>query len=177
MLTKEDKIKLIELELKALKKVIELAPEVEKVLRKFDGKQANKRLDTALKKIDSNLRFEIHSNSFDVTLYIQDRSLQTEDKGRTYIDYKKTVLGGCVESAYGDGICQNGTLIADIAIKELYRMIDYHKQTVKNTEVNINEIEEFENQKQEIKTKIENHNDSIPYLLDKYFGLRINIHR
>ena len=60
---------LINLELNAMQKVIDLCPKVIEIIKKFEGKQANKRLDTALKQIDKNL-FVIEIFYFNIFLLL-----------------------------------------------------------------------------------------------------------
>ena len=53
--TNEDARKLVELEIQNRKEALKLYPEIIKVVEQFDGKVLNKRLETALKKVNERL--------------------------------------------------------------------------------------------------------------------------
>ena len=54
--------KLVELELKNRKEMLGMYDDIINVMSKFDGKQFTKRVDTALKKINPNIRAKLEYN-------------------------------------------------------------------------------------------------------------------
>lgn len=68
--------KLVELEISNRKLALSLFDDIIKTLERFDGKQANKRIDTALKKINENLSFSREYNSFIINLITQTKIIK-----------------------------------------------------------------------------------------------------
>ena len=74
--------KLVELQIKNREYAFSLYDEIIEVLAKFDGKQVTKRIETALRKIDDNIRVENEYNSFIIKVGFwgtEKRSIKTEN--------------------------------------------------------------------------------------------------
>ncbi len=135
---------LIELEVKAKEKAANLIPEIIKMLPKFHGKVANKRLNTALKAIDQNLSFKMEYNSFKISMHIQDRDVVNSEGVWEYINnFEVTIVHDSIISGNGDGICQNGTIDSNRLIEILTsseKSLRDHIQEITNQLANIDAI-------------------------------------
>lgn len=116
---------LIRLELEAKEKSLTLVDGIIDVARKFDGKAPSKRFDTALKKVYEKLAFETSYNSFKIYMFIAKRSTLSHQGDVTiYLkDSSLSIIHACLDSGYGDGVCQNGTIngLLLVQLLEKYR--------------------------------------------------------
>ena len=69
-------------QIKLYKDALALCPKVMEVVRKFDGKVANKRLETALEAIDKglNCRKSTYTDIWEISFYTSDRSLTVKSE-------------------------------------------------------------------------------------------------
>jgi len=158
---KLNKINSIEKELLRKEEVFKLCPAIIEVIKKFDGKQSNKRLDTALKNIDKNLRFKTQYNSWIIE----------------HVSYDINIVHASISSSYGDGVEQNGVIIADVAIADLNKNMNYRKeQAIKTREQNkIDIIDGLIEESEELKKKIKEFNEKINYAINDKFDIRIDL--
>lgn len=168
----ESKRKLVELEIKANNKALGLIEEVKEVILKFDGKVPNKRVDTALKKIDDCLSFKAEFNSFIIDMFIRDRSF---DNGNNWVYIKNTVINIChcaCQSMYGDScLNEDGTINSEAVIigleKRKESLKSYNEEMIKS----LNEIEDKIKEYEELKKTIRAFNDSVNYTVANYFEI------
>ena len=173
----QDAQNLIKLELDARRKAISFTPAIVEVLNKFNGKQLNKRLDTALKQIDKSLYFRSEHNSFVIDWYVDDRSVKAREGEHTnYIDYHSITLCHCsIQASDGTGAAQDGTLNAEVAIEWLNKFVSSMQKTITETEEQFKNVEQYKQRRRELKQAIEDFNNNIPHMLDRYFDLRIDM--
>lgn len=184
--TNADAINLVKLEIEARKKVIGIITEAIKVIKKFDGKMFNKRLETALKEIDNGITIKkdwfISSGWINIEWYISNRSVQSTQKDNlgyattNYIKYNTLSLcrvdydynnteNSAIE-ATGTG---NGKIKADIFIQALIKAQSEYAKRIKELENSLVKVNEFENRMNKIKKEFELLNEEIPYIMKQYF--------
>lgn len=172
---KIEKLTLIQLELNARNYAISLIPAIIECIKKFDGKKSSKRLDTALKQIDKNLAFRTEYNSFRIMLYIENRSIRVDDGSYSYIEERAIdIMFDSIKSGYGDGIEQNGVIIAETAITKLKEQQEYLQKSIAETEKALRELDALTEEAKELNKQIENFNRKVPYLIESYFKITIN---
>jgi len=164
-------MKLALLEIKANKEALTFFAPVSEVLRKFNGKVANKRLDTVLKKIDIGLCFRIRYSAFCIDWHI---------KNRHFVEPGKEAYSYIHESSISllhsmDLVVQDGRINADSAIEQLNKQKDYISQRIEKAEKQLAVIDEKLKQRNELKKQVEDFNKDISYLVDGYFNIRINL--
>lgn len=172
MKNQDIKLELLKLEVTHLNHAIKLCDEIIKVIPKFDGKQSNKRFDTALKGIDSNLHFVTRYNSFVIQLYKDNRSIQ-DDKGISHYlnDSYVNIIHWSIESSSGDGICQNGTINGKLLIGIIEEQRKYFQQRMDGLNDNINKIDEIIDCYKEMIKERETFKNNVSYLVRDYFDL------
>ena len=171
---------LAKLHIEAKKTALSLVPAVAEVLQKFDGKQANKRLDTALKKIDNGLVFKMANNSFIVEWRIDKRDARKSDSPGIAIyidDYAVTLLQASAQSygSRGDGILDGGTINAALAIEWLEKYAAIIKESIETAEEQLGKVAEILAERESLKNKVEQHNKGISPILNRYFNLKIEM--
>lgn len=172
METKEIKLRLLDLEIKARNKAINLCDDIIKVVSKFNKKEPTKRLDTALKKIDKNLNFRLRHNSFIIDLNIENRSITIEEYNTHYIrGYNISIIHSSIRSGYGDGICQNGTINGELLMDEIDNSKQQMIQEVNKLKHGIENINNIITEKAMIDSQIANFKNVTPYLIREYFDL------
>jgi hypothetical protein len=169
---KVDAIKMVEKEIEVKERIIKMIPEITEVLKKFEGKQVTKRLETALKKIDENLRVTKEFNTFEISLYNEDRCIKTTN-GCSYINSYSYVLSGCIKNYYGDGIEQNGVFIYENAIKLITIQTQNKIDVIEKMKNNLKNIDSLQKEKEELQNKIKIYNDNVDYSIKKYFDLEL----
>jgi len=180
--------KLVNLQIKAYRDGLSLMDSVEKVIRKFDGKQITKRFDTALKEIDERLSYTMQFNSFDITMYIEDRSISESKQdisGYKYgvahylKDSKVIICGGCIE--YGGSpeksFIIDGKFNAKAAIERLENQKEYLTSYTKEAEEQLESVVTLQKEKENIENSVRKFNDKVNYMIAQYFDLRLNLQR
>ena len=166
--------KLLELEIKNLHYAIETANKIMPVVEKFDGKQPNKRLDTALKQIDKSLSFETRYNSFIISLYLTDRHVPNGDSSVSYIaEHSKSLVHDSMQSVYGKGgVCQEGVIRSDILKEDLLAFIDHSKELIEKFKIEADTLNDLINEHEAIKSTISRFENKISYLTRNYLSLK-----
>lgn len=170
MNTKEENIRLIRLELAAMEKAVSLVDSVIAIAPKFDGKVASKRLDAALRAVDRDLCFSTSFNSFKISLFISDRSTQDRHGNHSlYIQNSEiSLVHACIESGYGDGICQTGTINAALLIAELTRFKTETEASIKKTTAELGNIDALLTAYADAQAAVRKLEDSTTYLTRRY---------
>ena len=173
-LSDDERVKLINLELSITEQAINIAPAVTEIVKKYDGKHLNKRLETALKKIDKRLYVHNEWNSFDIKFVEHDkRSIQTSNHTE-YVEHNDVYIAStCKQSAYSDSsLTDDDRIIADTVISSIDRNVKQKQDHIKEVREQINFIEDYRQDKKTILEAIENHN-KINYTVRRYFDLTI----
>jgi len=171
--TTQERIDLINLELAAREKALGLLDMIIAAVQTRDGKAPDKRLDTALKAIDENLRFSMHYNSFVIELIIRDRSIVTTSGHSEYIkDSTVCIVHASVKSGYnGGGACQNGTINAAVLIDAIEKFREATKISIEKTRGELANIEEVLAAFSAARLALSQLENSTSYLTREYFGL------
>lgn len=148
----EDAKKLTLLEVEAKQKAIKLYDDIILTLSKFDEKIPSKRIDTALKKIDSNLSFKENGNSLIIELYIEKRSFKSDNANSwIYLDFTSENIVYCSRFSKYGGVLNGGENNIDYPLE---------KQNTINFELLKKQLEKTKEQKEKhieiLKTQLEN---------------------
>lgn len=176
-LSAEHREDLVKLHLKAYQKAIDLTPAVIEVLKRFDGKQINKRIDTALKEVNGSLSFTAQYNSVMVEWWIDNRYIRNADGcSVTYIeDSKVTIAHGCAN--YGGNLEQScivdGKLNASALIDSAIAYSTEHGKEIDATLKQLKQVDKLQARQAKIKADIENHNNELQWMVRRYFELDI----
>lgn len=169
---------LIELELKNMRYMLSLYDKVIEALSKFDGKQVNKRIDTALKKIDKNLSFTMEYNSFIIKFLYEDRGVTKKmDDGyeRAYYlkDDYEIMAHCCVHSSYGDGVVNdNGKLIFNILKEQLLKSKEYIEQSIFEIENQLSKVDDIISEYKELINKCNKFNNKVNWCIAEYYDIK-----
>lgn len=155
---------------------MEIIDKIIPVIEKFDGKQANKRLETALQQIDRNLYFRksIYSNMWEMRLYITDRSItDTESKYRNTYYIKDSDIWLTQEFSVDRFVDENGKWKSQTIIQRLKETQDVLKDKDNTIQEQLDDIDSLIDRCAEIKREIEEFNRMIDYSVREYFNLKI----
>lgn len=163
---------LLQLEINSTRTALNLCDGIIEVVRKFDGKQPSKRLDTALKGIDENLRFKMEYNSFSIYLYLSVRCVRTEI-GVRYLNHDyQDIIRSSMESSRGDGVCQNGTIRAELIISDIERARQQMKERIAQLTAEMGDIGGILNRFEELRLAQASFEASVSYSVREYFNLK-----
>jgi len=156
----------------------DLADNVAKVIKQFDGKVFNKRLGTALQQIDKRLQVEAPYNSFNIKYCAYDyeeRSIRTGNKDTAYIDNDTVYIVGMCKVSQDDhrALTDDNRIIADNIIKNIENLKKHNKETYNEVENQLAQVQFFKARKARITAEIEEHNNEVNYSIATYFDLRI----
>ena len=170
----ETAIKLIELEINELEKAVAIIDEIKKIVPKFEGKTPSKRIDTALKAINSILRFETRYNSFIIELYKENRHVQDAPNGVTYTsNHNINIIHASLKSSYNDGICQNGVIDGKIFNDHLETSQNHHKAFIVKLLAELGNLDNIIVNHARIKKEKEMFLSGVSYLTREYFNLKL----
>lgn len=136
-------VKELEVVKSSTKKTLDLIPQVDAILKPFDGKVFNKKLSTAMQTIDPRVRawrgdyttslvISIDGQRFH-NYILRSKCLVTTNKGRTYhLDYAK---------AHKDLICQKDFLEKEL--EKIYFSINNYVEVIREIEEHKNRIREL----------------------------------
>jgi len=171
MQSHETRVKLIQLEIEAKQKAVSLVDPIIGIMGKFDGKQANKRLDTALKGINEDLRFNMEYNSFKISMYIANRMINSQD----HADYIKSdyvyLVHGSITSAYGNAIMPQGVIDSNEVNRQLYKFRTETIAWIEKLENQVKNIETILIEYKAVKDAMERFNNRIDYTIREYWQL------
>lgn len=171
--------KLVLLEIKNKKEMLNLYDDVIEALAKFDGKQITKRLETALRKdVSANLRVCREYNSFIIKWYISDRSIQGE-KWTHYLNdtYYNLVWGACHNGYEPDlDILNYGeikeTLNYNNLKKELLKQKEYLENSIAKIETALLDVDILIKEAKELETKCNEFNAKKNTTVSSYYDIK-----
>jgi hypothetical protein len=175
---KELSIKMLEREIDIKKAALLLFDDVKKIVGLFNGKIANARLDTALKKLNENLNFKMEYNGFRITYDEYDykmRYVSIGDKG-AYIKNCSVNIAWCtISSAYGDSALDDDRkIIAYGIMKAIDAQAVSLKREIAIMEAQLLKIDEIISRYRAIAASIRAFNDEIDHDIREYFDLKID---
>ena len=173
--------KLIALEISNRRKAIELYPAIIETVKKFDGKVLNKRLETALKKINNNLRLEKSEYRFDICYYVENNhiSVPYQDYFDTkYVKCRKIGMCGYIPRNRASAVnvqCpvlnDNGRIIAENIITVLNAGKEKLESEIIEMEEHSKKAEEYSAELDELAERMRSLRKKIPYLVSEYYKL------
>jgi len=181
-LTMDDRAALVRLHLQALQDAIDLAPAVIEVINRFNGKQANKRIDTALKAVNKNLRFSAVYSWAEIEMWIENRSMrggQPDEYGYQSTAYLSTstvqIAHACSytgEKAHLSPII-DGRLNAPVMVESIRFYTEQHRAAIENTLKQLQEVEALKAERERCIKATQAFNAGLQDIIDDYFELRI----
>lgn len=172
-------------QIKLYKDALALCPKVMEVVRKFDGKVANKRLETALEVIDKglNCRKSTYTDIWEISFYTSDRCLTVKSeswdgKHTNYNSYYIKESETCLASdmfklTYGIFTDKNGRWIADNICKQIEHTMKVLEADIARYEEELRQVDNLEAERKRIKAEVEAFNKKVSWIGNEYFGLRI----
>lgn len=171
--TKINTLKLIRLEMENRQEAIELCPDIIAIIPKFNGKMMNKRFDTALKTINKGLSFDTHFNSFIIKYYPKTRHIADGEHALYVKESNVSIVHASIQSAYGDGILQRGTLEGETLKKRIESFKTESEEYLKKLGVNITNINAMFEEYELINNRKDDFNKKWEYSFREYFKLKV----
>ena len=168
--------KLVELQIKNKEYTLTLYNSIIETLAKFDGKQVTKRIETALRKIDDNIRVENEYNSLIIKMGFYDinkRSVKTES-GIAYLkESEETICHCCRFSSYGDGVLnEDNSLNYENIKKQLIKHKEYMEESAKEIKSQLENVESIISEYEELEKKCKDFNHNTNWCISEYFGIK-----
>ena len=182
--------KLIALEIANRRKAIELYPAIIETVKKFDGKVLNKRLETALKKVNTNLRLAESEYRFDIRYWVENDSVSVPHRdycGTEYVKYREIGMCGYIPRFEGKyaysvdaqhpALNDDGRIIAEHIIVALNAGKENLESEIIQMEEHSRKADEYAAELEERAACIKNLQEKIPYLVAEYYGLGYSIRK
>ena len=171
----EDARNLVELEIRNRKEALKLYPEIIKVVEQFDGKVLNKRLETALKKVDERLSCNRGYSDFYIC-YAGERVYVRQEGGVHYLSnyyinlnpYLKTYCIKRIEESF----LENERIRASVLIDSLLKGKAYLEKTIAELEQGIDRADEWKTRIDQLKEEIKSVRQEIPHIIADYYGIK-----
>ena len=181
-LNTNDRAALVRLHLQAYQEAIDIAPAVIEVIKRFDGKQVNKRIDTALKAVNANLKFSSEYSWVEIKMYIENRTIRGEKpdnygySSTAYVSsYTVQVAHACNyigEKAHLSPII-DGRLNAAVVVENIKAYVEQHKALIETVTEQLQHVEEMRVERERIIKEQQTFNSALNWMIDDYFELRI----
>lgn len=171
-----DSAALVRLEINTDLKVLSIAGEVSLVVRSFDGKILNKRLDTALKKIDRNLYVDsMYSSSLGINYYTGGFSIPSVNNPSTslYLNSRYKTLCFCAKrSENGKGcVSSEGRLISKPVIESISEYSEHLRRSITELESKKDLIEVYRSCIKTVEQDLKALQEEIPFAIKRYYDL------
>lgn len=160
----EDASRLVNAEVAARNKVLSLYGEIIRTVQSFDGKVLNKRLETALKKIDNHLNLDFCSYNFYISYNTREFSIISTSGNYLYLENIRMCF--CSNATN-----EEGRICADEIVKALYRYMDIIENTVDAIQEKRGLVSEYKNRMLDISNSLNELRDEIPSIIRHYYGL------
>ena len=171
-------------QIKLSRDALEMVPAVLETIKRFDGKVANKRLETALEAVNSGFtcRRNQYGNEWEIKWYTQDRSITVksinwrgmETCNAYYIRQSEAYFArDLFDNTYGSFTDDEGRWMVENICKQIEAEAESWKQDIEKWEEELENIDDLRDRKRKLEAEIEAHNKGISWLADEYFSLRI----
>lgn len=168
--------KLVEKEIEQKKLFIDKCPEMVEVVRKFDGKVLNKRLETELRKVyHVRMEYDKTFNWWELIGYVDDRMVQSDEADKwgyrscAYIKDDRFYIATCCR----DLTDENGRLIADKLIEKIGAECDRQIAYVNSLRDQLSRIEEIKAECARIRRERSEFINNTHAMIREYFGLEV----
>ena len=170
-------IRLTEKQIEVYETLLSCVPAIEEVVRKFDGKVANKRIETALQEIHHGIFFRRNQNSenWELTItewenrYVQGEPDKSGYRGMHYVSQNTLYLA---EEYSGHFMADGGRLIADKLIEQIERKRESYARDVETMKDQLYRVDSLIARRDEIYKMRHEFNNSINCFLEEYFNLK-----
>lgn len=172
-------------QIKLYKDALALCPKVMEVIKRFDGKVANKRLETALMEIDKGLRCRksSYTDVWEIVFYTPDRMVSVKQKSwdgsrennvAYYIkESEEYIARDIFRHTYGAFVDDNGRWNADNIIRQIETHMRTLETNISKYEAELRSVDKLEAERKRIKAEIDAFNNEVSWLGSEYFGLKI----
>lgn len=182
----EAKKSLVELEVANRKYVLTLYDRIIEVVKKFDGKVLNKRLENALKEIDDNLSANVeYGNSLYIKLYCRNDMVRGSSScyyitnREIYLNSYAVTLDNKRDSnsiiVYDEKF--NMRLNADTLIEKLVNRRKDIEKEIAEIEEKHSKVEEYEHTLETLREQITKTCNEIPAVIKDYYSLQYDVRR
>lgn len=182
----EDAKNLVSLEIENRKKALTLYPQIIECVEKFNGKVLNKRFETALRKIDDNLRYDWNGSRFDIEVILNNRCIQSvKADGYGYANWNYisglnlTLNSVLYTVSYNPDdrkmLDENGRIIAPVIIKALNERKQSIENTIAELEEKLNNVQEYRNKLEALRIEMEKVMSDVPYIIREYFDINYRV--
>lgn len=179
--------KLIALEIANRRKAIGFYPAIIETVKKFDGKVLNKRLETALQKINDNLRLGKSEYRFDIYYYVENDHVPVPHQdycGAEYVKYREIGMCGYMPrsrayavNAQCPALNDDGRIIAENIISALNAGKESLESEIIEMEEHSKKVDEYAAELEELAERMRSLQKQIPYLVSNYYELRYSIRK
>ena len=174
-MNKEMAIKLVRKEIECKREFANKAESLCEVVKKFDGKVFNKRLETAMKEVyPIHVEQEYFWKSISITGWIPDRMVQSDSVDKwgyhetAYIKDDRIYVG-IIRDAFND----DKRIIAETIIKAIRSTAEYYKESADKLEEQIGRIDEIIAERDRIYAEKQRFLHNTSGTLREYFGLEV----
>lgn len=171
-------IKLVQKEIDTKRDFVTKAESLCEIIRKFDGKVFNKRLETALREVyPVRVEYDKVFGWLDITGYIPDRMVQSDEVDRhgyhpiAYIKDDRIYAVSCCKDALDD----DGRIVAENIIAKMQATVDYLKESADTLEDQLADIEDIAKECYMIRAKIRDYNSYVKPQIRNYFDLEVRV--
>lgn len=169
------------LEIKNTKEAAALCDKVAEIIKKFDGKIFNIKLEKALEEATGK-RFSVSKNylmidyigQISIQWFLDDRSVRNGEYSVEYVAETSKYLCNIYKEKFEDAPVQNKRIVAENIIPALQKSKDNFLAKAKELEESIDKVYEWEKRIEEVKQQYNDLYKEIPFEIRDYFGLRIN---
>lgn len=172
-------------QIKLYKDSLALCPKVMEVVKKFDGKVANKRLETALVEVDKGLR--CHKSSYtdvwEIVFWTDDRCLNVkrkswdgkrEDWCAYYIKQNEDYIArDMFRETYGSFTDDDGRWVAENICAQIKHHMETLEADIATYEAELRGVDYLEAERKRIKAEMDEFNHKVTWIGNEYFGLKI----
>ena len=171
----EDARKLVELEIQNRKEALKLYPEIIKVVEQFDGKVLNKRLETALKKVNERLCCKRGYSDFRI-VFTMNRRYEMSSTGNTiYLRYFYLELNTWLETyrinKMEDSFLENERIRASVLIDSLLKGKEHMEKTIEQLQIGVYRADEWKARIEQLEKEICSVKKEIPGIIADYYGI------
>ena len=162
----EDSIALLKLEVKAREELLSIYDKIIEVVRSFDGKQLNVRLERALQEVDAGLYAGKDScGNFEIEYFIRTDGVQcANSSGYVYLNNRRFTLIRCIPSI----ILKGNRIDANLMIGTLLSFRNSLSNEAKELRNSIPKINDMIIKQRELVAQLTDFRKEIPYLIKDY---------
>ena len=171
-------------QIKLYQDALALCPAVMEVVKRFDGKVANKRLETALEAVDRGLccRKSSYTEIWEISFYTSDRCVTVKETGWNgneyygshYIkDSEYYLARDMFKNTYGAFVDADGRWVAENINKQIEKSMEGLVHSIEVYENMLAHVDELEEERDRLRKEVEAHNRKVTWIGEEYFKLKV----